>query len=209
MGRTRAVTARRVDLWIGAALLAVTLGVYAQVGGHAFLNYDDPDYVTENPYVSAGLGRKGIAWAFTHVHQATWHPLTSLSHMLDCSLFGLVPAGHHLHNLLLHAANTLLLFLVLRRMTGARWPSAFVAGLFALHPLHVESVAWVSERKDVLSTLFWMLTLWAYAGYVEHPGTGRYLAALGPFVLGLLSKPMLVTLPFVLLLLDWSPLVRL
>src|SRR5437867_4776132 len=168
MGRTRAVTARRVDLWIGAALLAVTLGVYAQVGGHAFLNYDDPDYVTENPYVSAGLGRKGIAWAFTHVHQATWHPLTSLSHMLDCSLFGLVPAGHHLHNLLLHAANTLLLFLVLRRMTGARWPSAFVAGLFALHPLHVESVAWVSERKDVLSAFFFMLTLWAYARYAEE-----------------------------------------
>src|SRR5439155_8325074 len=127
----------------------------------------------------------------------------------DCSLFGLVPAGHHLHNLLLHAANTLLLFLVLRRMTGARWPSAFVAGLFALHPLHVESVAWVSERKDVLSTLFWMLTLWAYAGWVEHPGTARYLATLGTFALGLLAKPMLVTLPFVLLLLDWWPLGRL
>ncbi len=207
---TPTVYARAVrNVWIGVVLVVVTLGLYAQVGEHEFLNYDDPEYVTENPYVSPGLTRKGVTWAFTHVHQATWHPLTSLSHMLDCSLFGLVPAGHHLHNALLHAAGTLVLFLALSRMTAAPWASAFVAALFALHPLHVESVAWVSERKDVLSGLFWMLTLWAYAAYAEQPSRARYLLVLGTFALGLLAKPMLVTLPFVLLLLDYWPLARL
>lgn len=174
-----------------------------------FVNFDDPLYVTENDQVQAGLTGKGLVWAFTSARASNWHPLTWLSHMLDCELYGLNPGGHHLTNLLLHLSNTLLLFLVLGRMTGALWRSFFVAACFALHPLHVESVAWVAERKDVLSTLFWMLTLWAYSRYVERPGLEFYLLALLFFALGLMAKPMLVTLPFVLLLLDYWPLERL
>lgn len=174
-----------------------------------FINFDDPDYVTNNPYVKNGLTWEGIRWAVTSGHAANWHPLTWLSHMLDVQLFGLNPYGHHLVNLLFHIANTLLLFFVLHRMTKALWRSAIVAALFALHPLHVESVAWVSERKDVLSAFFWMLTMGAYSYYVERPGIRRYLPVLLLFALGLTAKPMLVTLPFVLLLLDYWPLGRL
>jgi tetratricopeptide (TPR) repeat protein len=184
------------------------LAVYWQVQGHAFVTFDDYQYVVENPHVRHGLTLQGIVWAFTSGYASNWHPLTWLSHMLDCTLYGLNPKGHHFNNLLLHLTNTLLLFWVLRRMTTALWRSAFVAALFALHPLHVESVAWVAERKDLLSTLFWMMTMGAYALYVERPGLGRYLFTLHLFALGLLAKPMLVTFPFVLLLLDYWPLGR-
>ena len=199
---------RRVDLLLCAALATLTAAVYAPVRHHAFLRYDDPVYVTDNPHVVAGLTREGIVWAFTGVHGATWHPLTSLSHQLDVYLFGLDAGAHLLVNLLLHALNTLLLFGVLRRLTGTRWRSAWVAGLFALHPLHVESVAWVSERKDVLCGLFWMLTLWAYAGYARRPSGGRYALVVAGGTAALLCKPMAVTLPLALLLLDVWPLRR-
>ena len=191
------------------ALAVVTLAVYAQVAGHGFVSYDDPDYVSGNPYVRAGLTRAGLSWALTTGHAGNWHPLTWLSHMLDCQLFGLRPGAHHLTNVLLHTANALLLLVLLRGMSGALWPSAAVASFFALHPLHVESVAWVSERKDVLSTFFWMLTLLAYWRYTRRPSPGRYLPVLVLLALGLMAKPMLVTLPFVMLLLDVWPLGRL
>ena len=152
-----------------------------------------------------GLTAGNLAWAFTTTHASNWHPLTWLSHMLDCQLFGMAPAGHHLVSLLFHVANTLLLFFILSRMTHTLWQSAAVAFLFALHPLHVESVAWVAERKDVLSTFFLMLTLWAYIVYTRSPGMVRMIPVVVFFALGLLSKPMLVTLPFVLLLLDYWP----
>ena len=189
-------------------LIGATLAVFWQVQNHQFVNYDDHVYVTDNSYVQAGLTLKGLSWAFTTTQASNWHPLTWLSHMLDCQLYGLKPAGHHLTSLLFHIANTLLLFLVLKRMTGAIWGSSFVAALFALHPLHVESVAWVAERKDVLSTFFWMLTMWTYVRYVERPRLNRYLLVLVSFALGLMSKPMLVTLPLVMLLLDYWPLGR-
>ena len=144
------------------------LAVFLPVVGLDFTNYDDPDYVT-HPRIQAGLTWESVCWAFTHAHSGNWHPLTSISHMLDCQLYGLKPAGHHLTNLLFHTTNSLLLFLLLRGLTGAVWRSACVAALFALHPLHVESVAWVSERKDVLSGVFWMLTLLCYARYVARP----------------------------------------
>jgi tetratricopeptide (TPR) repeat protein len=189
-------------------LIVATLFLFWPVRNCEFINLDDDIYVYDNPQVRAGLTLKGVIWAFTTMHMGNWHPLTWLSHMLDCELYGLNPGAHHLTSLLFHIANTLLLFWVLKRMTGRLWPSSFVAALFALHPLHVESVAWVAERKDVLSTFFWMLTLWAYIRYVEQLGFNRYLLAILFFVLGLLSKPMLVTLPFVLLLLDYWPLGR-
>ena len=146
-----------------------------------FINYDDPQYVTSNPYVMLGLSFDGIRWAFTSIHASNWHPLTWLSLMLDCQLFGPNPQAFHLVNLLLHIANAILLFIVLNRFTKAIWPSAFVAALFALHPLHVESVAWIAERKDVLSTLFWLLTMLAYVRFVEQPTTKRYFAILIAF----------------------------
>jgi tetratricopeptide (TPR) repeat protein len=186
-------------------LIVGTLTVFWQVQHHDFIELDDRVYVTDNDHVQAGLTKEGVVWAFTTFHAANWHPLTWLSHMLDCQLFGVRPGMHHLTNLLIHIANSILLLLVLNTMTGALWRSAFVAALFALHPLHVESVAWVSERKDVLSTLFWLLTMWGYARYVDHPGLNRYLMVLLLFALGLMAKPMLVTLPFVLLLLDYWP----
>jgi tetratricopeptide (TPR) repeat protein len=189
-------------------LVMATLAVYMQVTGHEIGYYDDELYVTQNRHVQGGLTIDSIVWAFTTTHGSNWHPLTWLSHMLDCQLFGMNPGWHHLTNVLFHLANTLLLFLVFRRMTAALWRSAVVAALFALHPLHVESVAWVAERKDVLSTFFWMLTMWSYVRYVEHPGPGRYVPVLLFFGLGLMAKPMLVTLPFVLLLLDYWPLAR-
>jgi len=183
--------------------------VFWQVRNFDFVNYDDKDYVYENPHVLNGLTPDGIIWAFTTGHASNWHPLTWLSLMLDCQLFGTNAGWMHLVNLLLHIANTLLLFAVLRKITGSLWPSAFVAALFALHPMHVESVTWIAERKDVLSTLLLLLTLAAYAGYTNRPSVFRYIAALATFALGLMAKPMLVTLPFVLLLLDYWPLDRL
>ncbi len=200
--------AYRLEFGICLFLVAATALVYLQLLGHDFISFDDGVYVTQNPYVQTGLTGETITWALTTTHGNFWHPLTWLSHMLDCELFGLNPGIHHLINLLFHMGNSILLFVVLRRMTGAIWRSAIVAALFALHPLHVESVAWVAERKDVLSTFFWMLTMWAYVRYTERPGVGRYVLVLILFVLGLISKPMVVTLPFVLLLMDYWPLGR-
>jgi tetratricopeptide (TPR) repeat protein len=196
------------DLRIYALLTAGIFAAYAPVLRFGFVNYDDPVYIANNSYVSGGIAWSGIVWAFTHSFAGNWFPLTWISHMLDCQLFGLDAAGHHFTNLAIHTAATLLLFAVLRRITQARWPSAFVAGLFALHPLHVESVAWVAERKDVLSAFFWMLTLWAYARYVARPNPSRYLWTLVAFALGLMAKPMAVTLPLVLILLDRWPFAR-
>src|ERR1700683_5269074 len=173
--------------WVCLALIAANLIVYASVRHHGFVNYDDDDYVTTNAVVQSGLTWHGVSWAFTTGHAANWHPLTWLSHMLDVELYGFDPGAHHLTNLWFHIANTLLLFGLLHRMTGALGRSAFVAGLFAVHPLHVESVAWVAERKDVLSTLFWMLTLWAYVEYVRRPGLRRYWPVLLFFALGLMA----------------------
>ena len=198
----------RSEACIWLILITAVLLVYWQVGDHEFINYDDNAYITDNAQVQKGLTSKGIIWAFTTSHTGNWHPLTWISHMLDCELYGLNPEGHHLTNVLFHIANAILLFVVLRWMTGAIWRSGLVAALFALHPLHVESVAWVAERKDVLSTFFWMLTMVAYVHYVNRPGGKRYLLVLITFALGLMAKPMLVTLPFVLLLLDYWPLNR-
>ncbi|MDU0457925.1 MAG: tetratricopeptide repeat protein [Geobacteraceae bacterium] len=189
-------------------MLLVTLAVFARTAGHEFINFDDTIYVTDNPAVKDGLKARTIAWAFTATTASNWHPLTWLSHMTDVQLFGLNPRGHHLTSVVIHAASALLLFLLLAQITSAPWQSLFVATMFALHPLHVESVAWVAERKDVLSGLFWTLTLLLYARYTRKPGMGRYLATLACFALGLMAKPMLVTLPLVLLLLDWWPLGR-
>ena len=200
---------RRHSAFIVVLFLTITtVAVFWQVRNHEFVILDDDKYVTENSHVLAGLTWEGIIWAFTTTHANFWHPLTWVSHMLDCQFYGLDPGGHHLTNLLIHIANTMLLFLVLERMTGAIWPSAFVAAMFALHPLHVESVAWVAERKDVLSTFFCVLTMGTYVRYVERPRVSRYILVLILFALGLMAKPMLVTLPFVLLLLDYWPLSR-
>ena len=189
-------------------LIISTLVVFWQVQEFDFINFDDPSYVTENRHVKNGLTSPGFVWAFTQFHSGNWHPVTWMSHMLDVQLFGLDPGWHHLVNVLFHIVNTLLLFYVLRNMTGCLWRSALVAALFALHPLHVESVAWISERKDVLSTLFWLLTILIYNRYVKQPSTTKYLLMFAVLALGLMSKPMLVTLPFVLLLLDFWPLSR-
>ncbi len=196
---------RRSDLLIILLLCAMVLSAFWSLTQNFFVAYDDPIYITQNSFVCSGINSTSVAWAFTNVRGANfWHPLTWMSHMLDVQLFGLNPCGHHCSNLLLHLANTLLLFFVVRRMTGAPWRSGFVAALFAVHPLHVESVAWASARKDTLSTLFWMLTLWAYARYSEKEKSwGRYSWVLFLFALGLMAKPMLVTLPFVLILLDY------
>jgi tetratricopeptide (TPR) repeat protein len=205
---------RQLKAMIYFALAAVTLLVYSPMLRHGFVNYDDPDYITGNAQVKAGLTWPGIVWAFQSGHAANWHPLTWISHMTDCQLFGVNPAGHHLTNLLFHIADTLLLFLLLENLTGALWRSFFVAALFAWHPLHVESVAWASERKDVLSAFFWMLTLLAYTRYANESkakspkSKAFYALALILFACGLMSKPMVVTLPFVLLLLDFWPLQR-
>jgi len=184
--------------------------VYWQVSRFDFVNYDDPSYVTENPNVLQGFTWEGIKWAFTssYSYASNWHPLTWLSLMLDRQLFGAGPRAFHIMSVLLHIANTVLLFIVMVRFSGAYWPSLFVAAAFGLHPLHVESVAWVTERKDVLSTLFWMLTMLSYVRYVERPTVGRYVTISVVYTLGLMAKPMLVTLPFVLLILDWWPLER-
>ncbi len=194
---------------IGALLVAAVAVVYWNGLDADFLvHHDDDDYVTGNPNVMKGLGIESAAWAFTHAHACNWHPLTWISHQWDVTRYGLDPRGHHLTSLILHGLNTLLLFLVISRMTGAVWRSAFAAALFGIHPLHVESAAWIAERKDVLSTLFMMLAIWAYIGYSRRPHPARYLLVVLLFILGLLSKPMVVTLPFVLLLLDYWPLKR-
>ena len=219
----------RLVPWVCTFLAAMVWMVFGQTLGHGFVNIDDQIYVYENPIVAQGLTLRGIVWAFRHTHSFNWHPLTTISHMLDCSLYGLNAGGHHLTNVLLHTAAVILLFLVLRRMTGKLWQSAFVAAVFGVHPLRVESVAWVAERKDVLSGLFFMLTLWAYGRYAQkrsrdegresraktaapalgpRPSTLAYRLVLLFFALGLMSKPMLVTVPLVLLLLDYWPLQR-
>ena len=197
-----------LQLFICLFLILITLGAFWQVRNNEFINLDDNLYVTDNPHVQEGLTLKGILWAFTSIYAGHWHPMTWVSHMIDYDLYGLNPGGHHMTNLLFHIANTLLLFLLLLRMTGTPWRSGFVAALFALHPLHVESVAWVCERKDVLSTFFWMLTMGTYLFYVERPKFNRYLLVVLCFILALMSKPMAVTLPFALLLLDYWPLGR-
>jgi Tfp pilus assembly protein PilF len=232
---------KRTALLAGGLLFGLILGTFLPALSNGFVGFDDPDYVTENGHVQAGLTWESVHWAFRSAQAANWHPVTWLSHMLDCQLFGLAPWGHHLTSILLHAVNATLLFWVLRQMTGATWRSFTVALLFGVHPLRVESVAWIAERKDVLSTMFWMLTLWAYARYAEvqslkskvqssptasnntHHASRTtlhasritfhvsryYLLSLLFFSLGLMSKPMLVTLPCVLLLLDYWPLGRL
>ena len=205
----REIKPRTIERLISIGLIILVLGVFSQVAWHDFVNFDDEVYVTKNSLVQSGLSGKGIRWAFTSMEAKNWHPVTWLSHMFDCQLYGLNPAGHHLTNLFLHVANSLLLFLVLRTATGSLWKSAMVAALFGIHPLHVESVAWVAERKDVLSTFFWMLTMLAYVYYCRKPGTRRYIGVTVLFAIGLMAKPMLVTLPFVLLLFDFWPLGRL
>jgi protein O-mannosyl-transferase len=206
--------ARPASLRIAIALALVTLAVYSPVTGFQFVNYDDTDFVTANPMVQAGLTAEGFKWAWHSEVARNWHPITMFSHMLDCQLFGVQPWWPHLVNIILHAANTVLLFGLFKRMTGAVWRSATVVALFALHPLHVESVVWVAERKDVLSTLFWFLTTWAYIRYAEESKVQSskfkvfYVLSILFFALGLMSKPMLVTVPFALLLLDFWPLGR-
>jgi hypothetical protein len=208
LGGWLAMHPRRTEILLALALVVATLGTFAHVCGNDFVNYDDDVYVTSNFSVLGGLTPEGTVWAFTTTRSNHWHPLTWLSLQLDAELHGDSPGGYHLTNLLLHTGNVLLLFLVWSAMTNAVWRSAAVAAFFALHPLHVESVAWVTERKDVLSTLFWLLTMAAYVRYARQPGFRRYLWILGAFVLGLLAKSMLVTLPVVLLLLDYWPLRR-
>ena len=190
-------------------LILSTLLVYWRVLKFDFVNYDDDLYIMDNPHVQDGLTVESIAWAFTTTQAGNWHPLTWLSHMLDNQIYGLNPGRHHLTNLMFHIANTLLLFFLFKKMTGQLWPSAFIAALFALHPLHVESVAWISERKDVLSTFFWMLTMWRYICFVRQGAIYNYMLVLLCYTLGLMAKPMLVSLPFVLLLTDYYPLNRL
>ena len=198
----------RMDFIICLIMILAAIVVFWRLPSHEFVGFDDDLYVYENPFVQKGLSEEGFTWALKTFQTGNWHPLTWLSHMFDCQLFGLEPGMHHLTNLLFHIANSLLLYLVLRKMTGTQWRSAFVASLFALHPLHVESVAWIAERKDVLSTFFWLLVMWSYAFYTERPGVSRYMLTLLFFALGLMAKPMLVTLPFVLLLTDYWPLHR-
>ncbi|MGP8245051.1 MAG: tetratricopeptide repeat protein [Bryobacteraceae bacterium] len=196
-------------LWISLALIAASVFIYAPVRDHSFVTWDDPQYVSDNLHVAAGLTWDGLRWAFTTGYMANWHPLTWLSYMVDVQLFGVSAPPHLIVNLLIHTLNALLLFGLFHEMTGAAGRSGFVAALFATHPLHVESVAWVAERKDVLSMLFGLLALWAYLAYTRRPGPMRYLTVLLLFALGLMAKPMLVTLPLVMLLLDYWPLRRL
>ncbi len=196
-------------LWILLGLIGATLAVYGQVAYHDFVNFDDLEYVIDNIHIQHGITAESITWALTSGYASNWHPLTWISHMLDYKLWGLNPGAFLITNMCLHILSTLLLFHILNRMTGALWKSAFVAAMFALHPLHIESVAWVSERKDVLSAFFWMLTMWGYLRYVERPGLARYSLVLLFFAFGLMAKPMLVTLPFVFLLMDYWPLQRL
>ena len=198
----------RTGVVICFVLIVLVLAAMSRVLHNDFVNYDDDRYVYENLHVKNGPTLDNLAWALTTTYASNWHPVTWISHMLDARLYGLNPLGHHLTSLLIHLANTLILFGLLRRMTGSRWASALTAALFGVHPLHVESVAWVSERKDVLCALFWLLATWAYVRYTERPNGRRYAAVLVLFALGLMSKPMIVTFPLTLLLLDYWPLRR-
>ena len=199
---------QRQKLFICLGLIAATLVAYEPIRHNGFVNYDDDAYITNNPSVKGGITRDSVIWAFTKPHQVNWHPLTTLSHILDCQLFGLNPLGHHLVSLTFHIINALLLFWIINDLTGAIWPSAFVAAVFAVHPLQVESVAWAAERKTVLSGLFWLLTTAVYIRYARRPGISRYIFLLVVFGLCIMTKPVVVTLPFVLLLLDYWPLER-
>jgi len=199
----------RYDVLICLFLVIATLAVYWQMNYHEFINFDDSSYILQNQLVQKGLTSESISWAFSFTDISYWHPLTWLSHMLDCQIYGLIPGMHHRTSLIFHIVNSILLFFVLQKMTGALWKSAFVAALFALHPINVESVAWVAERKNLLSTFFWILTMLAYVHYTTRPSLYRYLLTLLLLMLGLMAKPMLVTLPFVLFLLDYWPLRRL
>ncbi len=205
---TEAFNSRLLVLAVCFSLVGMTWFVFGQTRTYPFINFDDPEYVYEEPQITGGLTANGIAWAFTHFPSVNWYPLSLVSHMMDCQFYGLNAGGHHVTNVLLHTIAALLLFFALRNMTGAIWRSAFVAAIFAIHPLRVESVAWISERKDVLSGFLFMLVLGAYARYARQPSTGRYIIMSILFVCGLLSKQMLVTLPIVLLLLDYWPLKR-
>lgn len=196
------------DFWICLLLLAATLAVYSQVRRFDFVDYDDPDHVSQNAHLRDGLTSRGLAWALTSGDYANWFPVTRLSYLIDYQLFGLDAGMLHLSNLLFHVLSALLVFALFRSLTGSRWRSAFVAGMFALHPLHVESVAWIAERKDVLSAFFWFLALLAYVHYARRPSVGRYLLVAAAFCLGLMAKPVVVTLPFAMLLLDLWPLGR-
>ena len=198
------VTTTQKKWLITAGLCLLVLAAYTRVADCAFVTYDDDDYVTANAHIQGGLNWQNLVWALKSTQAANWHPLTWISHIIDFQIYGMNAAGHHITNLIIHTANVILLFWMLQYVTGALWRSALVAALFAVHPLNVESVAWVAERKNVLSTLFWILTLWAYAWYALKPGWRRYLLVIASFILGLMSKPVLVTLPFVLLLLDYA-----
>jgi tetratricopeptide (TPR) repeat protein len=208
-GSTKLFQSPRIAILLECLLLiAVVLVCYNPVTRNGFLNFDDDRYITENPHVRAGLTWPTVRWAFTTYDQGNWHPLTWLSHALDCSFFGLSPAGHHYTSLLLHTINAVLLFLLLRSATGFRWRSLMVAALFALHPINVESVVWASERKNVLSMTFFLLALFSYGWYARKPRLGRYAAVAGFFTLALLSKPQVIAFPFLLLLWDYWPLCR-
>ena len=199
----------RFEVMICLILAATILFVYWQVTTFDFINYDDPDYIINNHSIGHGINLESLKWAFSSIgYTSYWHPITWVSHMLDIQLFGMNPGMHHFTNVIFHILNSMLLFIVLEKMTGALWRSAVVAFLFALHPLHVESVAWIAERKDVLSTFFWMLTMLSYYWYVQHRSSHRYVIVVLIYILGLLSKPMIVTLPFVLFLMDFWPLKR-
>jgi hypothetical protein len=198
----------RLSVPISAALLVVTLALYWPVLEQDFVYFDDHRYVTENPAIQHGIDGTAIEWAFSTDHMGTWHPLTWLSHAADWTVYGSDARGHHLTSLLLHTLNVLLLFGVLRRMTGSVWASGFVALVFAVHPINVASVAWIASRKGVLSASFWLLTMWAYAAYTQRGGPWRFLLVLALFALGLMSKSVLVSLPLVLLALDVWPLHR-
>ena len=207
--KPHALADRHLDLLIYLALFLATFALYAQVRNFDFVNLDDPTYVTNNPHVQQGLTWQGLKWALTSREESNWFPLSWVSHMLDYQLFGPDSGWQHLHNVLLHALAAILLCIFLQRATGARWRSVLVAFLFVLHPLHVETVAWVAERKGLLSACFWFLTLWLYVRYTERPSTGRYLLVALGLCLGLMAKPVVVALPFVLVLLDYWPLARL
>ncbi len=198
----------KLKLAICLILIATISSIYYQVFNFDFINFDDDGYVYENSYVLSGLNKASSCWALTTTRMANWHPVTWLSYMADTQMFGVNPMGYHLSNLFFHIINSILLFLLLCRITGALWRSCFVAFLFAVHPLHIESVAWIAERKDVLSCLFFLITIYLYSSYIEKPKLSKYIMALLAFAVGLMSKPMIVTLPFLLLLLDYWPLGR-
>src|SRR6266571_2232870 len=199
---------RRITIAVCIFLTAIVWVVFGQTLGHDFVNFDDDRYVYENPEVSRGLTIDGLKWLLTHSHASLWHPLTTLSHMTDCQIYGLKAGGHHFTNVVLHNIGAVLLFLVFRGMTGCIWRSAFIAAIFAIHPMRVESVAWIAERKDVLSGVFFMLTLGAYLHYTRAPSLSRYVTMAIFLACGLMAKATLVTVPFVLLLLDYWPLQR-